>query len=158
MFAYAIQKYHTHNIPFTFIVLRRMVMKQLHFALLFVLILFVFLQSVVAQIDLRQIHSFACEITGISIEDNVSNEDFDLIHEALLFCKVLVIRGQSNLSVEKQRVFSKRFGKLHVHLESASHYQGYEDVNCVSNIKNENGNYMGLYGRHVEEFHSDLSW
>ena len=36
--------------------------------------------------------------------------------------------------------------------------QLYTDVNVVSNIKNENGSYIGLFGAHVENFHSDLSW
>lgn len=117
-----------------------------------------FLSKSSAELNLRQLHTFGCDITGANLEEGITADDFDLVHEALLFCKVLIIRDQSNLSVEKQRAFSKRFGKLHVHLESASHYQGYEDVNCVSNIKNENGAYIGLYGKHVEEFHSDLSW
>jgi len=123
-----------------------------------VFLLLILIEKNVAQINLRQIFSFACEITGISLENSLTNEEFDLVHESLLFCKVIVIRDQSNLSTEKQREFSKRFGKLHVHLESSSHYQGFNDVNCVSNIKNADGSYMGLYGRHVEEFHSDLSW
>lgn len=69
-----------------------------------------------------------------------------------------MLRNQQNLSLEAFRTFSQKFGTLHVHLESASHYGGFEDVNSVSNIRDENGKYIGLYGKHVENFHSDLSW
>jgi len=31
-------------------------------------------------------------------------------------------------------------------------------VNVVSNIRNANGEVIGLYGKHVESYHSDLSW
>ncbi len=101
--------------------------------------------------------SFGAEITGVSLE-TLTNKEFDSIHDALLRHKVLVIRNQQDLSVEGQRLFSKRLGRLHEHLESSSHLPGYRDVNVVSNIKNSNGSYIGLYGKHVENFHSDLSW
>lgn len=90
--------------------------------------------------------------------ENISNSDFDILHEALLRHKVIIVRNQAGLTVEGQRRFTKRFGPLHVHLESSSHLPGYTDVNVVSNIKNENGSYIGLFGAHVENFHSDLSW
>ena len=90
--------------------------------------------------------------------ENISNRDFDILHEALLRHKVIIVRNQIGLTVEGQRRFTKRFGPLHVHLESSSHLPGYTDVNVVSNIKNANGSYIGLFGAHVENFHSDLSW
>jgi taurine dioxygenase len=100
---------------------------------------------------------FVAEILNLDLE-HVTDEDFTFIEEQLLRYKVLAIRNQKDLTVEGQRHFSQRFGTLHVHLESASHYEGYPDVNLVSNIKNADGKYIGLYGKHVEEFHSDLSW
>ena len=102
-------------------------------------------------------NGYGCEATGVDVM-HLSTEDFDTLHHALLSCKVLVIRHQVNLTVEGQRHFSQRFGRLHVHLESASHHEGYADVNLVSNIRNAQGSYIGLYGKHVENFHSDLSW
>ncbi len=100
---------------------------------------------------------FVAEILNVDLE-HITSDDFNFIENQLLKYKVLVIRNQKDLTVEGQRQFSKRFGELHVHLESASHYDGYADVNLVSNIKNADGKYIGLYGRHVEEFHADLSW
>lgn len=102
-------------------------------------------------------NSFGAHILNVDVE-NISEDVFDLVHEKLLLHKVVVIRNQQNLTVEGQRRFTQRFGSLHVHLESSSHYPGYSDVNVVSNIKNENGAYIGLFGAHVENFHSDLSW
>lgn len=101
--------------------------------------------------------NFGAHILNVDVE-NISEDVFDLVHEKLLLHKVIVIRNQQNLTVEGQRRFTQRFGSLHVHLESSSHYPGYSDVNVVSNIKNENGAYIGLFGAHVENFHSDLSW
>lgn len=100
---------------------------------------------------------FGASIAGTDL-NTVSDADFDVIHDALLRYRVIVVRNQQDLTVEGQRSFTKRFGDLHVHLESSSHLPGYKDVNVVSNIKNENGSYIGLYGAHVENLHSDLSW
>eukprot|EP01032_Pedospumella_encystans_P016871 gene16871-19229_t len=98
--------------------------------------------------------NFGAYIHNTDVE-NISNRDFDILHEALLRHKVIIVRNQAGLTVEGQRRFTKRFGPLHVHLESSSHLPGYTDVNVVSNIKNANGSYIGLFGAHVENFHSD---
>lgn len=87
-----------------------------------------------------------------------SQEGFNFIEQALLRYKVLVLRNVS-IDVEEFRTFSRNFGDLHIHLESSSHLPGYSDVNAVSNIRNnETGQINGLYGNHVEVYHSDLSW
>ena len=100
---------------------------------------------------------FGAHIYNVNLE-SILDEDFDVVHNALLRYKVIVIKNQADLTIEGQRQFTQRFGPLHVHLESSSHFPGYTDVNVVSNIKNENGSYIGLFGAHVENFHSDLSW
>lgn len=87
-----------------------------------------------------------------------SHEGFAFIEQALLRYKVLVLRNVS-IDVEEFRTFTRNFGDLHVHLESSSHLPGYTDVNAISNIRNkETGQINGLYGNHVEVYHSDLSW
>jgi alpha-ketoglutarate-dependent taurine dioxygenase len=106
---------------------------------------------------LRGSEEFVAEIFGVNLE-SISDVEFNQLHEALLRYKIVVVRNQKDFSVEGQRSFTKRLGRLHVHLESSSHYPGYADVNVVSNIKNSTGHYIGLYGKHVENFHSDLSW
>lgn len=101
--------------------------------------------------------SFASEIIGMNLE-NISDENFDILHTVLLHSKVLIVRNQSLLSVEGQRSLTMRFGPLHEHLESSSHLPNYKDVNVVSNIVDEKGQHIGLFGKHVENFHTDLSW
>ena len=94
-------------------------------------------------------------IEGLALDGGLTVEDKELISEALVQHKVLVIRDQKNMTVEDLREFTKFFGKLHVHLESSSHYRNkeglvsYEDVNVVSNIRNEQGMVIGLYGRQL---------
>ena len=97
------------------------------------------------------------EIIGLNLE-TITDSEFDFVHENLLKYKVIVIRNQYDLTINGQRSFSKRFGKLHVHLESSSHFSNYPDVNLVSNVRNATGGYIGLHGAHVETFHSDLAW
>ena len=100
---------------------------------------------------------FGGVITGIELE-HVTPEDEEAIESLLLKYKVLVFRNQSSLTMEGQRRFTQYFGPLHVHLESTSHSPEYEDVNIISNLKSTTGTPIGLYGDHVENFHSDLSW
>lgn len=130
------------------------------FVLVLVVISFLFQQ--VEGYELKSLlpnyQDFAAELIGIQLE-NIDDATFNIVHDALLRHKVLVVRNQKDFSIEGQRNFTKRLGHLHVHLESSSHLPGYQDVNVVSNIKNATtGKYIGLFGKHVENFHSDLSW
>jgi taurine dioxygenase len=113
---------------------------------------------VMSEITVNELHkkNFAAEITGVSLE-RVDDRNFALLHQLLTRYKVLVVRNQTDLTPVGQRSFSQRFGALHVHLESSSHLPGFKDVNVVSNIV-VNGTHIGLYGKHVETYHSDLSW
>lgn len=105
------------------------------------------------------IYPFGSEITNLDIKSGVSAEDLVIIKEKLIQRKVLVFRDQKHFTVESLRNFSSLFGKLLVHGDSNSHFQGYPDVNLVSNIKNEStGRYIGLNGLEVDLFHSDMSW
>ena len=101
-------------------------------------------------------NSFAAEVIGLNLE-TVNDKEFELVNYYLVQHKVLVFRDQSNLTVEGQRNFSLRFGPLQVHLESSSHLPGYPDVNVISNLKNNSGIPIGLYGEHVENFHTGFN-
>ena len=120
---------------------------------------------------------FAAEVVGIDLESINSHTHshsqsqlttthevtLDHLHDFLLATlhkyKIIVLRSQKNVTVETLRRFSQSFGELHVHLESSSHFEGFSDVNLVSNIRNiTTGEFIGLYGDHVETFHSDLSY
>ena len=117
-------------------------------------------QETQQHMTVNQLHtSFGAEVSGgVDIGLGLTEDEFAVLSVLLVRHKVLVVRSQRNMSVEDLRSFTLRFGVLHVHLESASHYPGYTDVNVVSNIRNKDGNFIGLYGTHVENFHSDLSW
>jgi taurine dioxygenase len=118
-------------------------------------LLFCFVTSEVQVTEINK-KNFVAEVAGISLE-NIDNPTFDLIEKLLISYKILVIRNQTDFTPSGQRSFSRRFGSLHVHLESSSHHAEYEDVNVVSNIV-VNGSHIGLFGKHVESYHSDLSW
>jgi taurine dioxygenase len=113
---------------------------------------------VTSEIIVNELHNkdFAAEVIGVSLQ-NIDDSSFDLVHQLLTRYKVLVVRNQTDLTPSGQKSFSQRFGTLHVHLESSSHLPGFKDVNVVSNIV-INGTHIGLYGKHVETYHSDLSW
>lgn len=87
---------------------------------------------------------FGCEITGISLE-TLTVQDFHYLHNGLLQCKVVLIKGQGSFSIEAQRQFSKRFGPLITH---ATAYSGYNDVILISEVDNT----------HLDVFSSSNSW
>lgn len=100
---------------------------------------------------------FAAEVVGLLLQD-VNMDIFPLIEYYLLKHKVLVFRNQSSLSVTSQREFTQFFGTLQVHIESTAHHPEFPDVNIISNLKSDTGIPIGLYGEHVENYHTDLSW
>lgn len=106
---------------------------------------------------------FTLALAALSIDINEldlqSLAGLQALEASLLEHHVVVIRGAASVDAEELRRITRFFGELHVHLESSSHFPGYSDVNVVSNIRNnETGQINGLYGVHVESYHSDLSW
>jgi len=113
----------------------------------------------VAGLEMKQLHAtIGAEVLGIDLSAQLSDATHAALDSALVEHKLLVVRRQGNMTADSLRSFTLRWGALHVHLESASHLQGYTDVNVVSNIRNADGAVIGLYGKHVESYHSDLSW
>jgi taurine dioxygenase len=131
---------------------------MIHLVIGFILAFSLLISFVKSEVKLNEINksNFVAEVTGISLE-NIDNTTFDLIEQLLIRYKILVIRNQTDFTPSGQRSFSRRFGSLHVHLESSSHHPEFDDVNVVSNIV-INGSHIGLFGKHVENYHSDLSW
>ncbi len=106
---------------------------------------------------------FPIALAALSVEINdldlQSSAGLQALEASLVEHHVVIIRGAASVDVEELRRITRHFGELHVHLESSSHFPGYSDVNVVSNIRNnETGQINGLYGVHVESYHSDLSW
>ena len=52
---------------------------------------------------------------GIDLADDLSNAQFDEIHQAFLDHHVIFFRDQSGLSPDAQKRFARRFGTLNVH-------------------------------------------
>lgn len=107
--------------------------------------------------------SWQCAFAALSVDfqdlNLLSTSGLQALEASLHQHKVVIIKGAASIDVEELRRITRFFGELHVHLESSSHFPGYSDVNVVSNIRNnETGQINGLYGVHVESYHSDLSW
>lgn len=103
-------------------------------------------------------NDLGAELKNTNIAE-LSENDFDILHRALLTHKVVVIRNHPPLEVSAFRNFAQRFGILKAHIESSAHHPEYDDINFVSNIVNQTtGAIMGIHGNHTETFHSDLSW
>ena len=101
------------------------------------------------------------EIEGISIENWFTEHQncFSKIISLLTKYHLLIIRNQTELSIQGQRKFSMLFGTLQVHIDKNSHDRMFKDVNIISNIINSSvGKPIGLQGKSVENFHSDYSW
>jgi taurine dioxygenase len=58
------------------------------------------------------------EIFGVDLSKQLSNRQFDEIHQALMDNLVIFFRDQT-LSIEQHKAFGSHFGKLHVHPNAA---------------------------------------
>ncbi len=95
------------------------------------------------------------EIIGLNLSRPLGSEDFRRIHRAHLDHHVLVFRDQ-RITPAQQVDFSRRFGKLQIHVLHQFQLPGHPEVLIVSNIK-ENGKPIGL-GDAGHFWHSDLSY
>lgn len=95
------------------------------------------------------------EIIGLNLSRTLGSEDFRRIHRAHLDHHVLVFRDQ-RITPAQQVDFSRRFGKLQIHVLHQFQLPGHPEVLIVSNIK-ENGEPIGL-GDAGHFWHSDLSY
>ena len=60
--------------------------------------------------------ALGAEISGVSLADDLSNAQFDEIHQAFLDHHVIFFRDQHGLTPEAQKRFARRFeiGRAHV--------------------------------------------
>ena len=59
--------------------------------------------------------ALGAEIGGVSLAGDLSNSDFDAIHDAFLKHHVIFFRDQHDLTPEAHKSFGQRFGSLNVH-------------------------------------------
>ncbi len=95
------------------------------------------------------------EITGLDLSKTLDDATFCAIEDVLHDRGVIVLRDQ-RLTEEEQIAFSRRFGKLEIHVASQYLKPGYPEILIVSNIV-ENGGQIGLADA-GQYWHSDLSY
>ena len=65
------------------------------------------------QVDSLTPH-LGAQVSGVNLDEELSNEQFSDLYQAWLDWKVLVFRDQ-HLDAEQHKAFARRFGTLHVH-------------------------------------------
>ncbi|MEO8808275.1 MAG: TauD/TfdA family dioxygenase [Burkholderiaceae bacterium] len=107
-----------------------------------------------------QINAFdaplGAEVIGLDLGQPLAAEAFARIHRAHLDHHVLVFRDQ-RITPAQQVEFSRRFGPLQIHVLHQFQLAGHPEVLVVSNIKDDNGQPIGLGDAGVY-WHSDLSY
>ena len=95
------------------------------------------------------------EVLGLDLSRPVGTDDFARIHRAHLDHHVLVFRDQ-HITPAQQVEFSRRFGRLQIHVLRQFQLPSDPEVLIISNIK-EDGQPIGL-GDAGHYWHSDLSY
>ncbi|MEO8557653.1 MAG: TauD/TfdA family dioxygenase [Rhodospirillales bacterium] len=99
--------------------------------------------------------ALGAEILGVDLSRDLPDEVFGEIHAAHLEFGVIVCRGQE-LSPERQKILSARFGKLMSHAIARFRHPDHPEVMVMTNIKNGAVN-VGA-SRAGFEWHSDQSY
>ncbi|MFL5071681.1 MAG: TauD/TfdA dioxygenase family protein, partial [Xanthobacteraceae bacterium] len=101
-------------------------------------------------IDIRKsTPQIGAEIFGIDLALPLGNQQFQEVHDALMDRLVIFFRDQT-ISVEQQKDFARRFGKLHTHPASPNVVPGHPEVMVIA--ADENSEYIA-----GEDWHSDVS-
>ncbi|HSI51141.1 MAG TPA: TauD/TfdA family dioxygenase [Ideonella sp.] len=96
------------------------------------------------------------EVIGLDLNLPLGEADFRRIHQAHLDHHVLVFRDQ-RITPQQHVDFSRRFGPLQIHVLKNFQLAGHPEILVVSNIKDEQGQPIGL-GDAGQYWHSDLSY
>ena len=115
------------------------------------------LDSTRQDFDIRPLvnQPLGAEVLGLDLARPLSIDDFDRLHRAHLEHHVLVFRDQT-FTPQQQVEFSRRFGRLQIHVLRQFQLAGHPEVLVISNIR-ENGQPIGL-GDAGHFWHSDLSY
>jgi taurine dioxygenase len=101
-------------------------------------------------IDIRKsTPHIGAEIFGVDLSHPLGNQKFQEVHDALMDRLVIFFRDQT-ISVEEQKHFARRFGKLHTHPASPNVVPGHPEVMVIA--ADENSKYIA-----GEDWHSDVS-
>ena len=95
------------------------------------------------------------EIIGLDLSRELAAADFARVHQAHLDHHLLVFRDQ-RITPQQHIDFSRRFGRLMIHVLHQFHLAGHPEILIVSNIV-EDGKPIGL-GDAGKYWHSDISY
>lgn len=71
--------------------------------------------------------TIGAEVFGVDLGKGIGNHQFEEIHQAFLENLVLFFRDQK-MTIDQQKSFAMRFGKLHVHAKPRSPVEGHPEV------------------------------
>ena len=101
-------------------------------------------------IDLRPLTpTIGAEIFGVDLGGEISNQQYDAVHEALMRHLVIFFREQK-MTPEQHKAFGRRFGKLHLHPASPNLLEGHLEILLIQ--ANEKSKRVA-----GEVWHSDVS-
>ena len=93
--------------------------------------------------------TIGAEIFGVDLGGEISNLQYDAIHEALMRHLVIFFRDQT-MTPEQHKAFGRRFGKLHLHPASPNLLEGHPEILLIQ--ANEKSKRVA-----GEVWHSDVS-
>jgi taurine dioxygenase len=101
-------------------------------------------------IDVRKLTpTIGAEIHGVDLSRTLGNQQYEDIHQALVENLVIFFRDQT-ISVDQQKDFGRRFGKLHIHPAAPKGLEQHPEI-LVIKADEKSKRVAG------EEWHSDVS-
>jgi taurine dioxygenase len=94
--------------------------------------------------------TLGAEIHGVNLKQDLSNAEFDAVHQAFLDYKVIVLRGQQGMTPDQHKAFARRFGTLNIH-PYVKGMEGHPELLEIIKEPEEKTNFGGGW-------HSDMSF
>ena len=99
-------------------------------------------------IEVRKLNPvIGAEIHGVDLSEDLGNQQFQEVHDALMENLVIFFRDQT-MSVEQHKAFGRRFGKLHIHPNAPQELANHPEILVIKADENS---------KHVagEDWHTD---
>lgn len=99
---------------------------------------------------------FGLEISGINLNAEINDSDFELLLEHYYRSSMLLFRNQ-NLSAEAQARLAHRFGQPKIETRKQFNYQDHPEVSTLGNIRNDAGRPLSFFVDGGFGWHTDGS-